>query len=126
MTFTKNATTVTFNGAMYPVPYKSEPHQNYGESEDGTIRVYDRNVKVQYIELSIKDDHANLTNIRSFIETTANYRQNTFTFTPDTGHNAGAGDATAITVRYWDSNFVENQSSYHIYKYKIILRREVS
>ena len=127
MTFVSGATTVTFTGTLYPTEYESERHQNYGESGDGTIRVYDRSVKVQFIRIDVRDDHDNLTNIRSFIEDTVKMRHTTFTYTPDAGHNVGNGDGGAITVRYWLSNFIERQTSYHIYRYPTItLRREVS
>ena len=124
-TFVKSGTTVTFSYIGYPTAYTSKPHQNMGISEDGTVRVYDRGVTEKYITLKIKDYHANLTNIRSFIETTANFAQNTFTFTPDSGHNAGNGDGGAQTVRYVDSNFIETQPVYQIYSYTIRLRVEV-
>jgi len=126
MTFSSGGTTVTFNGALFPANYESKAHQNAGEAEDGTVRVYDRNVLVEFVHLEIKDDHDNLLNIRNFIHNTAEFKLNAFTFTPDSNHNVGNGDGGAITVRYWGSNFIERQYKSQLYKYTMILRREVS
>ncbi len=125
MTFTKDATTVTFDGALWPLDYESMPHQNTGISEDGTVRVYDRNVTEKFIHLEIKDYHDNINNIRSFIETIIKFKKETFTFTPDSEVDVGNGDGGAITVRYWNSNFIEKQIAYHRYTYIMTLRREV-
>lgn len=125
-TFVSGQTTITFNAICYPFVYEAERSQNFGESEDGTVRVYDRNVKVEYVKLEIKDTHTNLTALRTFIMDTVKLRNTTFTFTPDAGINAGNADAGAITVRYWGSNFVESQYVYHRYKYIMVLRREIS
>ena len=126
MTFSYNGNTVTFDGALFPISYESQRHQNVGVSEDGTALVYDRNVLEEFIHLEIKDDHDNLTNIRNFINTIVKMQLYAFTFTPDSNINVGNGDGGAITVRYWASNFVEKQQIYHRYVYAMTLRREVS
>lgn len=124
MTFSKSGITVTFNAVLYPANYEGSRHQNFGLSEDGTCRVYDRNVREALIHLIIKDTHTNLEAIREFIMQTVSQRLYTFTFTPDTNHNVGNGDGGALTVRYWASNFMEKQYAYHRYQYEIILRKE--
>ena len=124
MTFVSGVTTVTLNGAIYPFTYTLDRHQSVGISGDGTARVYDRGPTEQYIGIQLRDDHSNLTNIRSFIETTLVFRKNTFTFTPDSGVDVGNGDGGAVTVRYWGGTFMESQNFYHGYYYDIILRVE--
>lgn len=126
MQFSKGGTTVTFEGALYPLGYESARHQTAGISEDGTVRVYDGGVLEEYITLEIKDGHDNLTNIRNFINNTVKMRMEAFTFTPDPGMNVGNGDGGAVTVRYWASSFAEKQESYHKYRYTMTLRREIS
>ena len=126
MTFANNGTSVTFSGIIYPVPYSSRGLQSWGTSKDGTVRVYDGDLNEEFISLLIKDDHSNLADIRSFIQVTAVYRKNTFTFTPDAGHNVGNGDGGAITVRYWEDRFTETQYIYQLYRYEYLLRKEIT
>jgi hypothetical protein len=119
-------TTITIGGILYAVNYEATRSQNFGESEDGTVRVYDRSAKIQFYRFVIKEPHSKISALRTFIEDTVKLRLNTISFTPDAGQNAGAGDGTAITARIWQSNLSEEQYVYHRYKYSIILRREVS
>ncbi len=125
-TFSYGGTTITLSGILFPINYEGARSQNSGEAEDGTVRVYDRSVKIQYSRFVIKEPHANISALRTFIEDTVKLRLNPFTFTPDAGQNAGAGDGTAITARIWQSNLSEEQYTYHRYRYSIVLRREVS
>jgi hypothetical protein len=125
-TFTKGATTIQITATLYPVKYEGQRNQNFGEAEDGTIRVYDRNVKVEFLHLQIKEDHTNMAALRYFIMSTVKLRKDTFTFNPDSDQDAGNGEGGPITVRYWDSNFIEEQYIYHRYKYSLLLRREIA
>jgi hypothetical protein len=125
-TFSKDATTIQITATLYPVQYEGQRSQNFGESEDGTVRVYDRSVKVEYIHLQIKETHTNMSLLRAFIMDTVALRKETFTYTPDPDQNVGNSDGGAITVRFWSSNFIEEQYIYHRYKYTMVLRREVS
>ena len=117
MTITSGANTVTFDATLYPVNRQVQRHQSYSISGDGTARVKDRAIKNEMFTLLIKDDHDNLSNIRSFIENKVKLRLTAFTLTPDPGVNLGNGDGGAVTVRYWDSNFIETQYTYQRYKY---------
>lgn len=125
MTFQKDATTVTLKGAIYPFTLNFSHHQNVGIAEDGSVRVYDRNVTEKFIGIKFKDTDAKLTSIRNFINDTVKYAKETFTFTPDPGVDAGAGAGNAVTVRYWSDKFRENMRHWHLFYYDMILRVEL-
>jgi len=125
MTFTRGSTTLTLDGAIYPFELNFEHHQNVGIAEDCTARVYDRSITEKFIAIKFKDYQANLTNIRNFVTTEAVFSKNTFTFTPDSGVDAGAGAGVAVTVRYWTEKFRERMVSWQKYDYDMILRVEI-
>ena len=124
MTFQLGATTVTIDAMLFPVERRATRHQTFSTAGDGTRRVYDRGFNDENIKLVIKDDHDNLTNIRTFIEDTVKMRLTPFTLTPDSGVDLGNGDGTGITARYWDSNFIETMVSWHQYRYILQIRKE--
>lgn len=123
MTFVYGPTTCTIYGTVYPLDLEFTRKQNFQLYEDGEVTVYDRDQEQKFIVLTIRDDHTNHDNIRDFIITTVNFRETTFTFTPDAGVDAGAGEGTAVNVKYWGSNFIENMIRYQHYEYRILLRR---
>lgn len=124
--FVKGSITITFRLTILPLSNEYQRFQNVGISGDGTVRIYDRETEEQFVRILFKDIHSNLSAIRSFIRTTVKMRRETFIFTPDANVNVGNGDGGAIIVRYWNSNFIENQVNYQKYNYEMILRKEVS
>lgn len=130
MQFKRGAVTLDFNtainkGARFPVSVRYKQHQNVGQSESGKITVGLRQVRETFIDINIIADHEIIDDIRNFIFNEAQFIANPFTFTPDPGFNAGNGDGQDIIVRYFDDNFIENQTSYHRYEYKLTLRVDI-
>jgi len=124
MIFTKDTSSVTFKATLFPLVFQTERTQHVNVAESGQMRVYDRGTQAKFIKLQIRDNYTNLLAIRDFINVTCNMMANTFLLSPDTGIDMGNGDGGAMTVRYWDSNFVEIQNFYHQYFYELLLRIE--
>lgn len=126
-TFVLGGDTVTFTGFIFPFMHSYDHHQNIGVAEDATVRAYDRGVTERFIGIKLNEkNHTNaITNLRTFIITTVTFSKTTFTFTPDPGINVGAGDGSAVTVRWWNSKLVENQWAFQKYAFDFVLRVEV-
>ncbi len=96
--------------------------QNRNVTEDGTARVYNRSVNEWFIPVRIKITNTQRSNLRNFFKNTVQFANSTFTCTPDTGVDMGAGVTTAVTVRYWQESLVERSVGGGIYETSFVLR----
>jgi len=124
MKFSKGGNEVVFDADLYPVIYEARRAQRRDVSANGAPYVRDLNFKTRFVTLALKNKHAKITALRSFIMDVCRFRLYTFTVTPPAGINLGEGDAGETTVRYWDSNFVEKQNVYQRYRYEMTLKIE--
>ncbi len=123
MTFTYSATTITPPspnfGDTKVVPVKK---QNRHAMEDGTARVYTRSTVEWLIYLTLRCSYSELIALRNFFKNTVYYSRYAFTFTPDSGMNAGAGLGTAVTVRLWQDDIPEPYDAPGKFTVNVVLR----
>lgn len=127
MKLIQGGTTVICYGDLYPLKIAWRRKQNSVTMETLAHHVFDRGVMEQFIELALADSHTNHDNIRDFIINTVNYRAETFTLEPDVDVDFGEGDGgdqSQVTVRFWQSNFIEQMISFQHYRYRMIFRVE--
>lgn len=105
-TFVKGGTTLTFKpGTCQAKRIPDRPRQRKLVSSDGTVRVLeissvdDRFINLQFVEIPSADSgsFSGRNNLRTFIVTTVNWSELTFTFTD--------ADSDSFTVRWWDEEF---------------------
>jgi len=124
MTFTKSPTTLTLSGSLYPCSVEFKQQQLAGISADGDVLIRDRSGADEvFVKIVLPAKHNNYDSIRDFITDTVKMRKETFTFTPDSGVDVGAGDGVGIYVKYWSDNFTERMRAWGSFVYEIILRK---
>lgn len=123
MTFASGATTLTINRCHYPVTQSVEHRDTVGETENGTVYAYDFDTDIRIIKMQVSGDETFRAALESFYLTTVNGRTNTFTVTPDSGINLGAGAGAVITARFWDNGIDEVLSAWNLYRMQITIRR---
>lgn len=126
-TMVEGATTKTFRaGNIQATKVFDRPRQRKLVSSDGTVRILeisttdDRWIIIKVVELPLADDgpFSGYTSLRTFLLTTVNWAEKTFTFT-DT-------DGDAFTVRYWDDEFLlEEMIKDQSWKGTLLFRVEV-
>jgi len=125
MIMSKGTYSIEFDVAEYPLTYEMNRFQNKGISEDRQVIIKDLSLLEEFITINVKDFHNHVTEIRNFIIEICKFALNTFTLTPDAGHDLGNGDGGAVTVRYVSSNFIETQYKYQRFKYQFKVRVEI-
>jgi len=126
MTLTKDATIVELPGALFGLEYGIEHYQHTGESEGGDAKVYDHQVNRYIIKASVRISDSQRADLRSFIRDTIVFAKETFTLTPDSGIDLGAGAGNDVTVRYWPSSYKEKAYAPGRYEVSLTFRREAS
>lgn len=124
MTFVYSGTTVSISdGIILPandLP-RMEHWQTRNRAADGTEYVFNHDVTEWWILASMRLSNANRSALRSFLQSTVEFAEKQFIFTPDTGVDAGAGDATAVAVRYWDDSWAERALAPGVFEVSVIL-----
>lgn len=125
-TFVKDATTKTFRPGNIQATLLTDVHrQRRMLSSDGTVRVLevsttdDRLIQIKIVQLPLADDgsFAGYTSLRTFLNTTVNWAQNTFTFTD--------ADSDSFTVRFWSEEFALEEVKQGVFEGSFLLRVEV-
>lgn len=122
MTFTYSATTITPPSPQLGCKVIPTKWQNRYETEGGTLRIYRRATVEWFIEMTLRCTYAQMIAIRNFFKNTVYYSAYSFTFTPDSNMDAGAGLGTAITVNLLQDKVPEDYIAPGIYKTDLILR----
>ncbi len=124
MTFVYGGTTVTIADGII-LPANDLPKMVHWQSKnmaaDGTVYVFNHDVTEWFILCSMRVDNTNRAALRSFLQTTVEFAERAFVFTPDTGVDAGAGASAAIAVRYWDESWSERTITSGVYEVSLIL-----
>lgn len=103
------------------------PHhrQTRGETEGGNAKVYDYGVDVFYVTLPLRViSTADMIEIRDFIQDELVGSKETFTMTPDSNHDLGAGAGVAITAQLWEDDWEEKMVANEKYPVKLRFRKE--
>ena len=125
-TFVKDATTKTFRPGNIQATLLSDQHrQRRLVSSDGTVRVLevstvdDRLIQIRVVQLPRADDgsFAGYDSLRTFLNTTINWAQNTFTFTD--------ADSDSFTVRWWADSLDLEETKKDVFEGSFLLRVEV-
>ena len=125
-TFVKDATTKTFRPGNIQATLLSDQHrQRRLVSSDGTVRVLevstvdDRLIQIRVVQLPRADDgsFAGYDSLRTFLNTTINWAQNTFTFTD--------ADSDSFTVRWWSDSLDLEETKKDVFEGSFLLRVEV-
>jgi len=124
MTFTWGETSVVVD-VQYPAIVAPVHFQTRGETQGGGAKVYDYGVNVYHIiiELRVKTA-AKIAELRSFFMSTTTFSKETFTITPDPGHDIGAGAGAAITARLWDDDWEEKMVNWQKFPPTLRFRKE--
>jgi len=126
MTIVQGGNTLTLKGSLYPVSLSFTRYQLHGVSADG-LEVYvrdDAQYEDIYWKILLHEPHSNIDDIRGFVINYLKFSKNTCTFTPDSNIDLGSGAGSAVTARYWDSNFVDQMHAWKVYKPEMIFRKE--
>ena len=125
-TMVEGATTKTFRpGNIQVRRVPDSPRQRGKVSSNGTVRVIeisatdDQFVEIEVVQIPKADDGSfdGYDSLRTFLLTTVNWKEKTFTFT-DT-------DGDALTVRYWSSAFDMDEVKKDIWSGRLLFRVEV-
>ena len=125
-TMVEGATTRTFRpGNIQATRVPDSPRQRRQVSSNGTVRILevstidDRFVEIEVVQLPKADDGSfqGYDSLRTFLLTTVNWAEKTFTFT-DT-------DGDALTVRYWSDLFDLDEVKKDVWSGRLLFRVEV-
>lgn len=123
MTWEKSST-ITVNVQYAPIV---SPHhrQTRGETEGGSAKVYNYGTDIYYITVPLRVvSTSKLVEIRDFIKDELIGSKETFTMTPDSIHDLGAGAGVAITARLWEDDWEEKMIASEKYPVKLRFRKE--
>lgn len=110
---------VEIPGTSFPFRVDFERRQNFGETESGRVRVFDRGVEVEFIGIKLQGMTPELSSdLENFIRFVARYRLNSFFFFDDTT------DEPKIRVRYWDDKYSRNMVNFNLFDLDFVLRVE--
>lgn len=123
MTFAYGGTTITLPAAEGKrTSLELERWQNCITCGNGSAKTYDHEVTEYWIELGFAVGYTKLVELRNFIRNTIKFKKNAFTFTPDSGFDAGSGKGVAITANLWQSNIPEDYDRPGVFECKLLLR----
>lgn len=102
MTLQYDTTTVVLSGReapLFPLDIQPDRLQNVGEYEDGALEIYDRSVTVWQGTFTVRVRWATMVAVRNFFNKTVKGSLLSFTVTPDSEVDLGAGKGVAVTAR---------------------------
>jgi len=125
MTLTYNSTSVVLPSPIYAKKPSLTPErwQNANECGDGTVKAYDHDITVYWIELGFRVTYAKLVELRTFVKNTIMFRKLPFTLTPDATFDCGAGAGDAVSGVYlWQDTLPEPYERPGLFECKLLIR----
>ena len=125
MTLAYGGTTITLPSPLYSKKPTVTPErwQNALECGDGSVKAYDHDVTVYWIELGFRVDYTELTALRNFVKNTIKFSKFGMTVTPDANLDLGKGKGTAISSVYlWQWTIPEAYERPGLFDVKLLMR----